>query len=171
MTSPRRLRRSRFIARLSLNFGFGGKLGIAVGHLRSFQDLVCFLDVRAIQPVVDSTFAVEDAQRAYEKLAEGAFGKSHHPSPNKSPAPPPRAEPECGPGPVGPEGMGQDDGVTSMSTFPMVPCSTASCAAAVASSGKRVSGRPCSSPTRNAPAFSAWETAATACCFCSSVTV
>lgn len=48
---------------------------IAVGHLRSFQDLVRFLDVHTIQPVVDSTFAVEDAQRAYEKLAEGAFGK------------------------------------------------------------------------------------------------
>jgi hypothetical protein len=72
---------------------------------------------------------------------------------------------------AGREAMGQDDGVTSMSTFPMVPCSTASCAAAVSSSGKRVSGRPCSSPTRNAPPFSASETAATACCFCSSVTV
>jgi len=82
-----------------------------------------------------------------------------------------RAEILSCPGPAGREAMGQDDGATSMSTFPIMPCSTASCAAAVASSGKRLSGRPCSSPTRNAPSFSASETAATACCFCSSVTV
>ncbi|WP_104137780.1 NAD(P)-dependent alcohol dehydrogenase [Arthrobacter sp. ZGTC131] len=49
--------------------------GIAVGHLRSFRELVRFLDEHTIQPVVDSTFAFEDAPRAYEKLAKGAFGK------------------------------------------------------------------------------------------------
>ena len=49
--------------------------GIAVGHLRSFHELVKFLDENTIQPVVDSTFAFEDAHRAYEKLAKGAFGK------------------------------------------------------------------------------------------------
>ena len=49
--------------------------GITVGHWRSFQDLVRFLDEHTIQPVVDGTFAFEDAHRAYEKLAKGAFGK------------------------------------------------------------------------------------------------
>jgi NADPH:quinone reductase-like Zn-dependent oxidoreductase len=49
--------------------------GIAVGHLRSFHDLVAFLDEHTIQPVVDSVFTFEEAPRAYEKLAEGAFGK------------------------------------------------------------------------------------------------
>lgn len=49
--------------------------GIAVGHLRSFHDLVKFLDAHTIHPVVDSVFTFEEAPRAYEKLAEGAFGK------------------------------------------------------------------------------------------------
>jgi len=49
--------------------------GIAVGHLRSFHDLVKFLDEHTIQPVIDSVFTFDDAPRAYEKLAEGAFGK------------------------------------------------------------------------------------------------
>lgn len=49
--------------------------GIAVGHLRSFHDLVRFLDHHTIQPVIDSTFTFEEAHRAYAKLAEGAFGK------------------------------------------------------------------------------------------------
>lgn len=63
------------------------------------------------------------------------------------------------------------DADTSMRTFPTAPCSTASCAAAVSSSRKRVSGSPCSSPARSAPAFSAAVTAARAVRFCSSVTV
>ena len=49
--------------------------GIAVGHLRAFHDLVTFLNEITIQPVIDSVFTFEDAHRAYEKLAEGAFGK------------------------------------------------------------------------------------------------
>jgi NADPH:quinone reductase-like Zn-dependent oxidoreductase len=49
--------------------------GIAVGHLRSFHELVRFLDEHTIHPVIDSVFAFEDAHRAYKKLAEGAFGK------------------------------------------------------------------------------------------------
>lgn len=59
--------------------------GIAVGHWRSFQDLVRFLDEHTIQPVVDGTFAFEDAHRAYEKLARAPLGKSSSPSPDKSP--------------------------------------------------------------------------------------
>lgn len=49
--------------------------GIAMGHLRSFRELVDFLDEHAIHPVIDSVFAFEDAPRAYDKLAEGTFGK------------------------------------------------------------------------------------------------
>ncbi|MBD8044905.1 NAD(P)-dependent alcohol dehydrogenase [Arthrobacter sp. Sa2BUA2] len=49
--------------------------GIAVGHRRSFNDLVRFLDKHAIHPVIDSVFPFEEAPRAYEKLAQGAFGK------------------------------------------------------------------------------------------------
>lgn len=59
----------------------------------------------------------------------------------------------------------------STSTLPTAPRSTASWAAAVSSSRNRVSGRPCSSPTRSAPSASAAETAATASAFCWSVTV
>ena len=49
--------------------------GIAVGHRRSFTDLVRFLDEHTIHPVVDSVFTFDEAPRAYEKLAAGAFGK------------------------------------------------------------------------------------------------
>ncbi|MFF2318775.1 zinc-binding dehydrogenase [Arthrobacter sp. NPDC058097] len=49
--------------------------GIAVGRLRSFHDLVKFLDEHTIHPVVDSVYAFEDALAAYGKLSDGAFGK------------------------------------------------------------------------------------------------
>ena len=49
--------------------------GIAVGHLRSFHELVGFLDEHTIHPVIDTVFTFEEVPRAYEKMAEGAFGK------------------------------------------------------------------------------------------------
>lgn len=49
--------------------------GIAVGHRRSFQDLVPFLEKHKIRPVIDTVYDFEDAHAAYEQLARGAFGK------------------------------------------------------------------------------------------------
>ncbi|MBT1631555.1 zinc-dependent alcohol dehydrogenase family protein [Curtobacterium flaccumfaciens] len=49
--------------------------GIAVGHRRSFSDLVAFLEEHRIEPVIDTVYAFEDAKAAYAKLAAGAFGK------------------------------------------------------------------------------------------------
>jgi len=48
---------------------------------------------------------------------------------------------------------------TSTTTLPTAPCSTASCASAIRSSGKR-----CSGSVVSAPAATAAETSATACC-------
>ena len=52
--------------------------------------------------------------------------------------------------------------VTSMSTLPVTPSSTAWWAAAVSASGKTCSGRPASSPTRTAPSRTAALTSSTA---------
>ncbi|MHA7207909.1 zinc-dependent alcohol dehydrogenase family protein [Arthrobacter sp. MDT1-65] len=49
--------------------------GIAVGHRRSFQDLVTFLDDHHINPVIDTVYDFADAHAAYDQLARGAFGK------------------------------------------------------------------------------------------------
>lgn len=49
--------------------------GIAVGHLRAFQDLVTFLEEHTIHPVIDTVYPFEDARAAYDQLARGAFGK------------------------------------------------------------------------------------------------
>jgi NADPH:quinone reductase-like Zn-dependent oxidoreductase len=49
--------------------------GVAVGHLRSFRELVNFLDEHEIHPVIDTTYTFEQAHQAYEHLARGAFGK------------------------------------------------------------------------------------------------
>ena len=49
--------------------------GIAVGHLRAFQDLVTFLEDHTIHPVIDTVYPFEDARAAYDQLARGAFGK------------------------------------------------------------------------------------------------
>ena len=58
----------------------GGKKtlsGIMVGSRRMTEDLVRFIDVHAIQPVVDREFAFADARAAYEYLGAGrAFGKA-----------------------------------------------------------------------------------------------
>ena len=49
--------------------------GIAVGHRRSFHDLVLFLDEHHIKPVVDTVYDFADAHAAFDQLARGAFGK------------------------------------------------------------------------------------------------
>lgn len=49
--------------------------GVAVGHLRSFHELVSFLGEHSIAPVIDSSFSFNDAPRAYEKLSAGPFVK------------------------------------------------------------------------------------------------
>jgi hypothetical protein len=60
---------------------------------------------------------------------------------------------------------------TSMSTFPTVPASTASCASAARSSGNRVSGNPAASPTGSAPSSSARVTSSAAAVSAASPTV
>ncbi|GGG68939.1 alcohol dehydrogenase [Kocuria dechangensis] len=49
--------------------------GIAVGHRRSFHDLVRFLEDHHIHPVIDTVYDFPDAHAAYDQLAAGAFGK------------------------------------------------------------------------------------------------
>jgi NADPH:quinone reductase-like Zn-dependent oxidoreductase len=49
--------------------------GIAVGHRRAFEELVRFLDEHQITPVIDSTYAFDDAKAAYDRLSDGPFGK------------------------------------------------------------------------------------------------
>lgn len=49
--------------------------GVAVGNLRSFRELVSFLDEHEIHPVIDTTYTFEQAHEAYVHLARGAFGK------------------------------------------------------------------------------------------------
>ena len=50
--------------------------GIMVGSRRMTEDLVRFIEVNGIQPVVDREFAFADARAAYEYLEAGrAFGK------------------------------------------------------------------------------------------------
>ncbi|WP_432937415.1 zinc-dependent alcohol dehydrogenase family protein [Kribbella sp. CA-253562] len=49
--------------------------GVAVGHRRAFLDLVGFLDEHAIRPVIDTVYDFDDALKAYDQLARGAFGK------------------------------------------------------------------------------------------------
>ena len=50
--------------------------GIYVGSRRMFEALNRALEARAIRPVIDATFAFEDAPRAYEHLESGRhFGK------------------------------------------------------------------------------------------------
>jgi hypothetical protein len=62
-------------------------------------------------------------------------------------------------------------GAMSTSTLPTVPLSTARCASAVRSRGKRTSGRPCSSPIGRAPSRSAAVTSSAAAASASAPTV
>jgi NADPH:quinone reductase-like Zn-dependent oxidoreductase len=49
--------------------------GIAVGHRRAFEDMNAFIDKNEISPVIDTTYAFEDAVSAFEHVNRGAFGK------------------------------------------------------------------------------------------------
>lgn len=50
--------------------------GVYVGSVRMFEDLVRALDAKDIAPLVDRTFAFDEARAAYEHLASGQhFGK------------------------------------------------------------------------------------------------
>ncbi|MFE1882759.1 zinc-dependent alcohol dehydrogenase family protein [Streptomyces diastatochromogenes] len=49
--------------------------GIAVGHRRAFLEMNEFIEKQGIEPVIDTVYGFEDAHKAYEHLARGAFGK------------------------------------------------------------------------------------------------
>ncbi|KDQ20136.1 hypothetical protein BOTBODRAFT_632573, partial [Botryobasidium botryosum FD-172 SS1] len=50
--------------------------GIRVGSVAQFNDLMAFLEVKELHPVVDKVFPFEEAQAAYRYLSSGAhFGK------------------------------------------------------------------------------------------------
>lgn len=49
--------------------------GIAVAPRTSFDRMNGFLNQHRIRPVIDQVYAFQDARRAYEHLARGAFGK------------------------------------------------------------------------------------------------
>jgi NADPH:quinone reductase-like Zn-dependent oxidoreductase len=49
--------------------------GIAVGHFEAMKRLVSFVHEHQIRPVIDSTYAFDDALEAYSRLDEGPFGK------------------------------------------------------------------------------------------------
>ena len=50
--------------------------GIYVGSRRMFQDMLVAIDQHQIKPVIDQTFAFNDAQSAYWAMAQaGHFGK------------------------------------------------------------------------------------------------
>jgi NADPH:quinone reductase-like Zn-dependent oxidoreductase len=48
---------------------------IAVGHRKAFEDMNKAFEQFNIKPVIDTVYAFEDAVKAYEHLARGAFGK------------------------------------------------------------------------------------------------
>ena len=49
--------------------------GIAVGHLRAFEEMNKAFDAYQIKPVIEKVYSFEEAVQAYEHLAKGAFGK------------------------------------------------------------------------------------------------
>lgn len=49
--------------------------GIAVGHLRAFEEMNKAFDRYQIKPVIEKVYPFEKAVQAYEHLAKGAFGK------------------------------------------------------------------------------------------------
>jgi len=50
--------------------------GVYVGSVRMFEDLVRALEAKAIEPLIDRTFAFDEARAAYDHLASGQhFGK------------------------------------------------------------------------------------------------
>ncbi len=60
----------------SLIAGAKKLIGVSVGSRETTEELVRFIEVTGIEPVVDREFAFADARRAYEHLEAGrAFGK------------------------------------------------------------------------------------------------
>ena len=49
--------------------------GIAVGHLRAFEEMNQAFNQYKIKPVIEKVYPFEEALQAYEHLAKGAFGK------------------------------------------------------------------------------------------------
>lgn len=49
--------------------------GIAVGHLRAFEEMNKAFDQYQIKPVIEKVYPFEEAIGAYKHLAKGAFGK------------------------------------------------------------------------------------------------
>ncbi|WCT13363.1 zinc-dependent alcohol dehydrogenase family protein [Mucilaginibacter jinjuensis] len=49
--------------------------GIAVGHRRSFEAMVAFIQQHQIRPVIDKVYDFNDVPAAFRQLAAGAFGK------------------------------------------------------------------------------------------------
>jgi NADPH:quinone reductase-like Zn-dependent oxidoreductase/pimeloyl-ACP methyl ester carboxylesterase len=68
--------------------GFGGTIdtlplifsalrvsAVMVGKRQDHEDLARFMDAKGLRPVIDSTFAFDEADAAYARANEGAFGK------------------------------------------------------------------------------------------------
>lgn len=49
--------------------------GVSVGHRRAFEAMNRAIDAHGIKPVIDGTYAFEDAPAAFNHLASGPFGK------------------------------------------------------------------------------------------------
>lgn len=49
--------------------------GIAVGHRRSFERMIDFLDIHQVSPVIDKVYAFGEAREAFAHLSRGPFGK------------------------------------------------------------------------------------------------
>jgi NADPH:quinone reductase-like Zn-dependent oxidoreductase len=49
--------------------------GIAVGHLKAFEEMNKAFDEYNIKPVIEKVYSFEEAVAAYHHLAKGAFGK------------------------------------------------------------------------------------------------
>lgn len=49
--------------------------GIAVGHRRSFERMIDFLDIHQVKPVIDKVYAFGEAREAFAHLSRGPFGK------------------------------------------------------------------------------------------------
>lgn len=60
---------------LSILYKRAQLIGIGVGHRRAQEDMVRAVDELGLKPVIDATYAFEDAPHAFEHLKRGPFGK------------------------------------------------------------------------------------------------